>query len=87
MTKDITVVRISSKGQLVVPKEFRTDMGLRPGDNVAVYKINANLLILEKLPKSALAGITEELSKAAQRKGFGARELTAAIRKARKEIR
>jgi AbrB family looped-hinge helix DNA binding protein len=85
MATERAVVRLSSKGQLVVPKEFREAMGLRPGDAVAVHEVSKNLLILEKLPESPLAGLTEELRKAARRKGFGARELSSAIRKARKE--
>jgi AbrB family looped-hinge helix DNA binding protein len=81
-----TVVRISSKGQLVVPKEFREHLGLRPGDNMRIHEVSDNLLILEKLPESPIAGLTEGLRKEARRKRFSARSLAAAVRKARKEI-
>ena len=82
-----TVIKLSSKGQLVVPKEFRARMGLQAGDIMAIHEISDNLMILEKLPESSIADITEDLRKEARRKRFGARELTTAIRKARKELK
>jgi len=86
MQKATTIVKLSSKGQLVVPKEFRARMGLTSGDILAVHEISDNLLVLEKLPASSIADVTDDLRREARRKGFGARQLAAAIKKARREI-
>lgn len=38
-------VRLSSKGQLVIPKEFREKLGLSPGDGVNVQLEDKRLVI------------------------------------------
>jgi AbrB family looped-hinge helix DNA binding protein len=50
---------LSSKNQIVIPREAREALELKPGDKLIVTSINGKLIIMEK-PKSyaaALAGI------------------------------
>lgn len=41
------VSRISSKGQIILPKKIRENLGLRPGDPVA-YELGEGVAILRK---------------------------------------
>ncbi len=67
----LTTMRLSEKGQLVLPKEFRDEQGLVAGSPIAVLKIGNSLLLLPEMNKfNALCdsiertlrsvGITEE---------------------------
>lgn len=50
---------LSSKNQIVIPREAREALDLKPGDKVLVSVVGTKMLVLEK-PKShaaALAGI------------------------------
>lgn len=49
------VIRISSKGQLVLPKEIRERLGLKRGRQVKVELVGDNI-ILEPVPERAETG-------------------------------
>jgi AbrB family looped-hinge helix DNA binding protein len=54
---------LSSKNQIVIPREAREALDLKPGDKLVVTSISGKLIIMEK-PKSyaaALAGIARGL--------------------------
>jgi antitoxin PrlF len=49
---------ITTKGQITIPKEARTQMNLSPGDRVKFFfDGRGNLVILPKLPITALKGM------------------------------
>jgi AbrB family looped-hinge helix DNA binding protein len=48
---------LSSKNQIVIPREAREALGLKPGDKLIVNIHGGKLLILEK-PKSYRAALT-----------------------------
>lgn len=54
---------LSSKNQIVIPREAREALDLKPGDKLLVTVVDGKVLVLEK-PKShraALAGIARGL--------------------------
>lgn len=49
--KYLTTIRLSEKGQMVLPKEYRTEQGLEAGSPIAVLKIGSSLLLLPEMKK------------------------------------
>ncbi len=45
--------KISSKGQLVLPKYLRDAVNMHPGDNVVIVKVDDKLMVIKK-PKDAV---------------------------------
>jgi len=57
------ITKMSSKNQIVIPKEVRRKMNLKPGDQFIIDSFNGTMVILPK-PKSfakALHGISKGL--------------------------
>ena len=55
------ITTVSTKGQLVIPAEIRTSLGLKPGTRVAVH-MEGSRIILEPISKKLVAklrGITK----------------------------
>ena len=46
MTK-MTIVKISDKGQIAIPKEIREDIGIKKGDELVLLQMNG-MILLEK---------------------------------------
>jgi len=61
MTEEI---KVSSKGQIVIPKYLRDSLGLKEGDVVMIAK-HENRLIIMKKPGDPLAALSETGSKVA----------------------
>ena len=54
--------RLSTKGQLVIPDEIRDEMGLKPGAEIVVQKLDEMNILLTPVPKDpikALRGLTK----------------------------
>ncbi len=53
-----TTARLSSKGQITIPKKFRDNMGLDRGDEVLIMEENGNLILrkvtLDDIRKEAM---------------------------------
>lgn len=47
----ITTMRLSEKGQLVLPKEFRDEQGLESGSPISILRIGNSLLLLPEISK------------------------------------
>jgi AbrB family looped-hinge helix DNA binding protein len=78
------MVRVSSKGQVVLPKRLRDRTGIREGDYVFVQELDDGVLLLEKSAASSLATIAAELRDKARSQGFTREDLRQAIEKARR---
>ena len=53
--------RISSKGQIVIPKEIRERYGFEKGVEVVIKPVNETKLIIERIPRlSELFGVFKE---------------------------
>lgn len=48
---------MSSKGQVVIPKEFRELAGLKPGD-VMLFRMDGKIITLEKIDDTPVSMIT-----------------------------
>ena len=79
------VTRVSSKGQIVLPKQYRDDLNIREGDYISVYEVDDGILLIEKLKQSPLEAIASDLREEAKRRGFTREELETAIKSRRSE--
>jgi len=54
-------VTMSSKGQIVVPKEFRDDLGIKEGQRLVVEEVDGALIVVPvpKDPIKALKGLAK----------------------------
>jgi AbrB family looped-hinge helix DNA binding protein len=66
MEKIEDVAKVSSKGQIVIPKEIREKMGISPGEKVIVMTRNEEI-ILKKTRKLSLEEISERIEKIARK--------------------
>lgn len=60
----MTNIKLSSKNQVVIPKEVRKKLGLKAGATIAIYPIDEQRAVLVKRPKSyadALEGLGKEV--------------------------
>lgn len=56
--------KLSSKHQIVVPRDVREKMNLRAGENVYIYVVDENRAVIVKQPEdhvSALEGLGQEV--------------------------
>ena len=44
-------IRVSSKGQVVIPEEIRKEYGIKTGSELTLKPLDETRLILEKVPK------------------------------------
>lgn len=58
----VATTRISSKGQVVIPKRLREELGLQPGDSLALA-VKGNALVLGKITLSDLVEASLGLDK------------------------
>lgn len=79
------VTRVSSKGQIVLPKQYRDDLNIREGDYISVYEVDDGILLIEKLKQSPLEAIAADLRQEAKRRRFTREELETAIKSRRSE--
>jgi len=69
-------VSLSSKGQLVIPKEAREKMGLEPGDKLT-YDVSKESITFRKAPKSYteyMLGLHQEIWQTEDSKEYLERE-------------
>lgn len=79
------VSRISSKGQITIPKAIRKLLNLNEGDRVAFIEENGKIIIT-KASLVALSELQEALSMEAQEKGITEEELLKELEVVRKEM-
>lgn len=80
----ITTMRLSEKGQLVLPKEFRDEQGLKVGSPIAILKIGNSLLLLPEMDMfNALCDSIEWTLKGA---GIKREEVLKTLPETRKEV-
>ena len=79
------VSRISSKGQVTIPKAIREQLKLTEGDRVAFIEENGKIIIT-KASLVALKDLQQSLSAEADEKGITEEELLDELKKVRKEM-
>lgn len=77
------MVRVSSKGQIVLPKSFRDLLEIGEGDYLHIQDVGSGLLLVEKPGDSQLDAVTDILRERAEGTEFTREDLDAAIKEVR----
>ncbi len=84
---ETSVLRISSKGQIVIPSLWRKRMNLKAGESLLAMG-EGDVLLLKKIEKTALRAEFEETVKPIRRKikklGITKKDVDSAVKKVRK---
>jgi AbrB family looped-hinge helix DNA binding protein len=81
------LVRMSSKGQIVLPKRMRESLHLQAGDYVLVEELPDGRVNLQRQPETWLESITKGLRDEVEASGFTREDLEEAIREVRRKRR
>ncbi|MGA1821349.1 MAG: AbrB/MazE/SpoVT family DNA-binding domain-containing protein [Thermoplasmatota archaeon] len=87
MMSEIEITRLSSKGQIVIPKELRNLLGLKEGELFAMYG-EGDTLVLKKLDvpsKDEFEEILEKGSEIAKKRKITRSDIQKAIAEYRSE--
>ncbi len=84
--EDRYIVRLSSKGQLVLPKKIREEMKLNPGDILILRKDPDGALKMEKGEILAFRELSQKLQEEAEKRGYTEEELAKDVEKAKEEV-
>ena len=76
------MVKVSSKGQIVLPKSFRDKAGIGDGDYILIEEVDG-ILLIEKPAPSRLSAVSKNLRKDAANQSFSRQDLENAITKTR----
>lgn len=76
--------RLSEKGQLVLPKEFRDEQGLDAGSPIAILRIGNSLLLLPEMEK--FNWLCASIEQTLQNAGVRSEELLDALPETRREV-
>jgi antitoxin PrlF len=79
------MVRVSSKGQIVLPKRLRDKLGISEGDHLVVTELVDGLLIVGKSRRELFDAISEPIRREAEEQGFTREELMDMIKAMRRE--
>ncbi|HET6454530.1 MAG TPA: AbrB/MazE/SpoVT family DNA-binding domain-containing protein [Armatimonadota bacterium] len=80
------MIRVSSKGQIVLPKSLREKVGIDDGDYIIIEEIDG-ILLIEKPTRSRLSMLTEKLRGRAASQAFKRQDLEEAIAEVRAQKR
>ncbi len=83
--KNARMVRVSSKGQVVLPKSFREKMGIEEGDYLMVQELTDGLLVLGKSRSEVFDAIAEPIRQEAEEQGITPDDIMDLIKTMRKE--
>jgi AbrB family looped-hinge helix DNA binding protein len=83
---EVEVVRVSSKGQVVIPKGFRSRLGLKKGDKLLAY-LKGDLLLIRKVGReeSLLAVLAASSRRKIASMKISRMEVEKAVEEARKK--
>ena len=80
-------VRLSSKGQLVIPQEMREQMGVKAGDEIVLHLMADRLLAIEVPELTPLQQALAELDKERDGRVITPADVERAIKEVRQEVR
>ncbi|BBB92653.1 MAG TPA: AbrB/MazE/SpoVT family DNA-binding domain-containing protein [Methylomusa anaerophila] len=83
---NIEVSRITSKGQITIPKAIRERLNLAEGDKVAFIEDETGKIIIIKSSAIALREFLDSMSKEVQAKGITEKELLDDLEQVREEM-
>lgn len=76
----IALVKVTRKGQMTIPQELREDMGIEPGDYVALRPLMGGVLLSKATvtpqvkAEDVLRGLVAALGPVAEQQGIGEEE-------------
>ncbi|MBI5252917.1 MAG: AbrB/MazE/SpoVT family DNA-binding domain-containing protein [Euryarchaeota archaeon] len=83
----VSMVKVSSRGQIVIPKDIMRELSVREGDKLLVISKNKNLL-LKKIEmnvfEKSLESVLEPMWRKAERKKLTEKDVEEAIKTVRK---
>lgn len=87
--KKVLMTNMSSKGQVVIPNEFRKSLGLTTGTALAVYTDGSTLLLkpVEVPEADSFEKLLKESRKSAKAAGLKRSDISKTIKKVRNESR
>jgi AbrB family looped-hinge helix DNA binding protein len=77
---------MSSRGQLVVPRQVREQVGLEPGDQVSVQALDDSMLAAEKAERTAFEIAMTRLREEMERRGTTQADIDRAVEEVKQEI-
>jgi antitoxin PrlF len=83
--KNAKMVRVSSKGQVVLPKSFREKIGIAEGDYLMIQELADGLLVLGKSRSEIFDAIAEPIRREAEEQGITPDDIMDFIKEMRKE--
>lgn len=86
MSSAAATTKLSSRGQVVIPEEIRTRLGLEPGVRFVVVA-EGDVVVLKALKTPSLTDfkdLLDEAQKSAQEAGLSKADVEAALREVRK---
>ena len=84
---DAEIVKMSSKGQLVVPRDIRDEMGLMPSDRFISFPVKDGVVFKKvRMPnaKEEFNSLAKDIRKQFKSKGITPKDVDEAIKWARK---
>lgn len=80
------MVRVSSKGQIVLPKRWRDQLGIQEGDYLTVQEPKDGALVVSKSSGRSLEEITRNLRREVKARGITRKQLNQWIDQVRGEL-
>jgi len=83
----LTTIKMTSKGQIVIPEEIRQRMGLQTGDQFVAVAKN-DVVILKKLSQPSVnefSSLISEVRKKARHAGLSKESLKSAVKESKKK--
>ena len=79
------IVKMTSKGQLTLPIEFRRTLELEKGNYLLMNRIGKKYILMEKIETSPLDMITEVFGKDVKKKGLTKKDLEKTVEEIREQ--
>ena len=85
MGSDVEFVKMSDKGQLVVPQDIRVSLNLNPGDRFVAFPINDGLVFKKiEIPKVDFEALAKDVEKKFKKNSVRPDDVKKAVKWARK---
>ena len=79
-------MRLSSKGQVVIPRQVRERLGVKAGDELVLHVVSDRILLAEVVEPSPLEPLLERLEREAKRRRLTPARVEKALAEARGEV-